>query len=314
MSMTSDFFDAPLDFAKEHAVCPPSYIEGYKGKDATTLDTKGYKGIGPDPERPVGSIRYARGHEFAKDRLHRVVRRYAAHGGGKMEDRNDEGAGVVRMKSAYAAFGEAKSIYFLPWDESGAIIKLHLPTKGRHNPDPDVFFTAAINGCSVFVQGDPDNPTVYHAGGNTGRSDHNDAARFWRHALVNHMKSSDTAQARGKIQAEVNKTDYVRTPGTQSNSSTPTADKYEQELRQRLNKKGSFTVTMVSPWGCVFGLRTGNNWEFYLQENGTVVCNYVTKAGVRTVSYARPMKLNKIFPGGTSGISSMSLPVPVTIS
>jgi hypothetical protein len=313
MSMTSDFFDGPLDFAKEHAVCPPSYIEGYKGKDATTLDTKGYKGIGPNPERPVGSIRYARVMSSKKIGYIELFDDMRP-GGGKMEDRNDEGAGVVRMKSAYSTFGEAKPIYFLPWDESGAIIKLHLPTKGRHVPDPDVFFTAAINGCSVFVQGDPTSPTVYHAGGNTGRSDHNDAARFWRHALVNHIKNSDTAQARGKLQAEVNKTDYVRTPGTQSNSSTPTADKYEQELKDRLNKKGSFTVTMVSPWGCVFGVRTGNNWEFYLQENGTVVCNYVTKAGVRTVSYARPMKLNKIFPGGTSNISAMSLPVPVTIS
>jgi len=313
MSMTTDFFAAPLDFAKEHAVCPPSNIAGYKGKDATTLDTTGYKGIGPDPENPIGSIRYARvmsSQKIGYIELFDDMR----PGGAKAEDRNDEGAGVVRMKSAYSTFGEAKPIYFLPWDESGAIIKLHLPTKGKHKPDPDVFFTAAINGCSVFVQGDPDNPTVYHAGGNTGRSDHNDAARFWRHALVNHMKDSDTAQARGKIQAEVNKTDYVRTPGTQSNSSTPTADKYEQELKDRLNKKGSFTVTMVSPWGCVFGVRTGTNWEFYLQENGTVVCNYVTKAGVRTVSYARPMKLNKIFPGGTSSISSMSLPVPITIS
>jgi hypothetical protein len=313
MSMTTDFFAAPLAFAKEHAICPPSYIEGYKGKDAATLDTKGYKGIGPNPENPVGSIRYARVMSSKKIGYVELFDDMRP-GGAKMEDRNDEGAGVVRMKYAYSTFGEASPIYFLPWDESGAIIKLHLPTKGKHAPDPDVFFTAAINGCSVFVQGDPDNPTVYHAGGNTGRSDHNDAARFWRHALVNHLKNSETAQARGKIQAEINKTDYVRTPGTQSNSSTPTADKYEQELKDRLDKKGSFTVTMVSPWGCVFGLRTGTNWEFYLQENGTVVCNYVTKAGVRTVSYARPMKLNKIFPGGTSSISSMSLPVPVTIS
>ena len=31
-------------------------------------------------------------------------------------------------------------------------------------PNPDIFFTAAINGCSVFVNGNAADPTVYHGG------------------------------------------------------------------------------------------------------------------------------------------------------
>lgn len=221
-------------------------------------------------------------------------------GGAAAKDRNDEGAGVVRMKAQFTDFGEAQPIYFLPWDESGAIVKLRLPAKGEHDPDPDVCFTAAINGCS--------------AGGNTGRSDHNDAADFGRRALMNHMKSSESAQARSRLEGEVNKTQYIKTPGTAGNGTTPTAEAYERELQTRLNNKGSFQVTMVNPWGCVFGVRTGDNWPFYLKENGTVVCNYVTKQTVRTVSYAKPMRLTKIFPGGTSGVASMRHTVPIKIT
>ncbi|MGH7460483.1 MAG: hypothetical protein ACREMA_05590 [Longimicrobiales bacterium] len=300
-------------FAKARSICPPNNIDGYKGKQAETLDTTNYKGIGPNPESPVKSIRYARVMQSMRVgylELFDDVR----PGGARAEDRNDEGAGVIRMKAKFADFGEAEPAYFLPWDESGAIIRLRIPAKGANNPDPDVFFTAAINGCSVFIQGDPDSPTIYHAGGNTGRSDHNDAARFWRQALANHLKDSDTAQARGKIEGEVNKTHYVKTPGTARNATTPTAEGYEKELKSLLDKKGSFQVTMVNPWGSVFGVRTGNNWEFYLQENGTVVCNYVSKKTVRTVSYARPMRLSKIYPGGTSCIATMSQLVPVTIT
>lgn len=313
MTLTTDFFANPLEFAKQRSICPPNNISGYKGKQSEVLDTSGYRGIGPDPENPVGSVKYARvmsskkvGYvEFFDD---------VRPGGAAIADRNDEGAGVVRMNAQFADFGEALPIYFLPWDESGAIVKLRLPAKGAHDPDPDIFFTAAINGCSVFVQGQPDTPTVYHAGGNTGRSNHNDAANFWRRALMNHMRNSGTAHARGKLEGEVNKTHYIKTPGTEGNSTTPIAEAYERELKARLNKKGSFEVTMVNPWGCVFGIRKGTNWAFYLQENGTVVCNYVTKKAVRTVSYAKPMRLSKIFPGGTSGVASMRHMVPVKIT
>src|SRR5205823_1211115 len=123
----------------------------------------------------------------------------------------------------------------------------------------------------------------------------------------------DSAKGRGKIGGEVDKTQYVKTPGTQGNSTTPLADRYEKELKAQLDKKGSFKVVMVNPWACVFGVRTGTAWAFYLQQNGTVTCNYVSKAGVRTVSYAKPMRVTKIFPGGSSHLATMSHLVPVKV-
>lgn len=309
MTLTTDFMDDPVAFANDHAICPPSNISGYKGKLAKELDTSGYSAIGPSSGNAVGSIKYSRvmrnkkvGYIEMYDDMRSAI-----------EDRNMEGVGATRMRADFEDFGEAQPMYFLPWDEGGAIVKLRIPAEGELGVDPNIFFTAAINGCSVFVQGDPASPTVYHAGGNTGRSTHNDAARFWRHALGKHIASSRTAKARGIIKGEVNKTHYIKTPGTIGNSTTPTAEHYEKELQDRLNQRGSFTVTMVNPWGCVFGVREAGTWKFYLQENATVVCHHVTPTGVRQISYARPMKLNQIFPGSPSMVSSMSHDVPVRV-
>jgi len=306
MSTTSDFFEDPIMFSKLNSICPPDTIEGYRGLVAKQLDTSGF--VTGGAATPTASLKYSRVMRSKKIGYIELFKDVRAGGG------NNEGVNVTRMRSQYAQFGEAEPVYFLPWDQSGAIVKLRIPAKGGHAPDPDFFFTAAINGCSVFVQGDPTSPTVYHGGGATNVSDKNEAARFWRHALINHIKTSGTAQARGRISGEVNKTHYVTTPGTVNNTSTVTAEKYEKLLKDQLNKKGSFEVQEVSPWGCVFGVRTGNDWAFYLQENATVICNYVTKGGVSTRSYARPMKVSKIFPGGTSGISTMNHIVPISIT
>lgn len=60
--------------------------------------------------------------------------------------------------------------YFLPWADDFAI-RLTIPPigqrTGKSRSDPGIFFTAAISGCSVIFQGTPDNPTIYHCGGNS---------------------------------------------------------------------------------------------------------------------------------------------------
>lgn len=319
MSMTSDFMARPLEFAKTHAIAPPHGVEmeiqipnvsgegtstiktDYKGDEAkklsvgdhaTTLDTVGYS-------------RVMRSKKVAYIEMFTDMR----DGGAS----NREGKQVVRMRSQFSAFGEAEPVYFLPWDDRGYIVKLRIPKLTRDNPGPSIFFTAAINGCSVFVQGDPDSPTVYHAGGSTGIKDPSEAARMWRQVLAKHIRDSATASARGSLGGEVNKTHYITSTATASGKSTTTAEQYERELHRLLDKKGSFRVEYVSPWGCVFGVRTGNDWAFYLQENATVTCNYVKKKEVRTVMYARPIQLSKVYPGGSSRIGSMTHQVPVKI-
>jgi hypothetical protein len=322
VSLTSDFFDQPLVFAQNHSIAPSHGVEmqtqfsdlqnpgkfltgavDYKGDLATKLGTMGH-GTSLDE---IGYSRVMRGKKVAHIELYDDSRDGALGG-------NNEGVGVVRTRARFMAFGEARPAFFLPWDDRGFIIKLRIPKKRTGSTDPDMFFTATINGCSVFVQGEPDSPTVYHAGGPTGIKDPNEAARLWRHALINHIKSSRTAQARGVIRAEINKTHYINTPGTKDNKSTPVVDEYELELKRLLEKKGSFRISAVRPWGCVFGVRKNDQWEFYLQENATVSCAYVNKKDVRSVEYAKPVRLSKVYPGGTSAIASMSHLVPVTVS
>ena len=64
--------------------------------------------------------------------------------------------------------------WWLPWNNSGALVKLTIepsttPTLNfgpgiANQANPNMFFTAAINGCSVFAYGSLDGPSVYHAG------------------------------------------------------------------------------------------------------------------------------------------------------
>ena len=305
---TKDFFASPLKFMKKYAIAPPNNVEADKGKDVTTLDTTCFTPNVAATAQPA-SIRYA-----CMSSAHKVayIKFYKDKKMGGRSGAEQEGIDAMRFDATYDDTSDWTPIYYLPWDESGAIVRLTIPNMGARDPDPDIFFTAAINGCSVFIQGSADNPTVYHAGGNTGQSDHNEAAKFWKEALRKYVAATPVATARGTIVTEVNKTEYVKTPGTIGNATTPRAQQYENTLKAKLDKTGKFTVTMVNPWGCVMGIRTGNNWAFYLQENATVITSVVTKTGATTQYFARPMHIRQVYPGG-GAVASMKMKVPVQI-
>lgn len=303
MTMTKVFFGDPMSVAKHFAICPPSDLGGYTGQHIHDINTSAIPMFGAGPGRD--SVKFER---IAASRKVIYMELFKDSGGVG----NNEGRDVLRFNAQEDPFGDARPIYFLPWDSGGAVVQLTIPRKGVRDEDPDIFFTAAINGCSVFVQGTPQQPTIYHGGGDTGRSDHQDAARFWRQAVKSHIDGMHNVMD-GQVHSEVNKTHYIKTPGTVANSSTPRAEAYEKLLKDELEKRGKFQVQMVNPWGCVFGIRTGEDWEFYLQENATVICQYISRRSVETRYYARPMQLNKIFPGAPSRVSSMAHTVPVKI-
>lgn len=309
-SENEKFAKDPLAYMRKRSICPPDNITGdvNRGETATTLDTSGFVPTHTTFNTQPASIRYAR---VMRDMKVAYIKMYKD----KRKDpniRNDEGVHTIRFHSSFNAQSGYMPVYFLPWDVSGAIVRLTIPARGTLNPDPDIFFTAAINGCSVFIQGAPTSPTVYHAGGDTGQSDHNQAARFWRDALNRHIQATASARARGHVVAEVNKTDYIKTPGTAGNMTTPRAAQLEALLKQNLDK-GSFSVYMVNPWGCVMGIRTGNSWSFYLQENGTVICNIVSKTGVVAHKFSRPMAIRQIYPGTGVCVADLSGQMPVKV-
>ncbi len=192
--------------------------------------------------------------------------------------------------------------YFLPW-KSKRIIKLAIPAGG-----PDFFYTAAINGCSVFVTGTTQAPTVYHAGVDGELPDEykdnsvadlfnpaqaGNAPLFWRRLLKRTANITD-----GDILGEVNKNHYVKkivAPLAKSSlydwiDSTAHARVYEATLQGQ----PGITPKYASPWGSVFGLRDVNgDWSFYLQENMTIVYEDVNGVPWGT---CRPIFVSRFFP------------------
>lgn len=198
-------------------------------------------------------------------------------------------------------------LYFLPW-RSHYVTKMTIPAGG-----PDVFFTAAINGCSVFVTGTARAPTVYHAGIGAPLATSykhgaatllqaaaaGDSALFWRRLLV-HLEGIKEADILG----EVNRNHYVLDTVSNTKSiihpssvTTPHAAAFEANLATTMP---GANVVRIAPWGCVFGLRTGTDWTFYLQENVSMT---YTRAAGGVFDTCRPIFLSKVFPVTTRAVN-----------
>lgn len=196
-------------------------------------------------------------------------------------------------------------MYFLPWG-SKRIVKMQIPA----NTGPNVFFTAAISGCSVFVYGNPNNPILYHAGigvdlnkgnykdkSNTIRYNAakiGNAPVFWRLLL----EKLDGVNKSKPNYAEVNKKNYVF-DGIKSfrdkGKTTARANRYHQRLQEL--HQNDLDIRIVIPWGCFFGLREANgNWKFYLQENATII--YTHKATSKKYVTTKVIALTQRFPSG----------------
>jgi hypothetical protein len=255
---------------------------------------------------------------------------------GHAEKKSRTASLMTRMEGADCIFLEFKNtvtpgwvpMYYLPWCP-GKILSLKIPpldpTLG--GAEPNVFFTAAINGCSIFFQGNPKHPTIYHAGGNpvtTGR----DTTLVWRQ-LVNFLKDS----TQGAIGAEINKTHHVTEWHMDPTKPKGTQKSLDYSSYLTTNYKSpTVTVSSVSPWGCVFGYRDNNDdWNFFLQENATVTVETVTGTNstvqkrtfgkdkvittnvIATQTYGRPMSIRKIWPNG-GGSVKIQAPLPLVLN
>jgi len=321
-----------LSLLKNYALHPADNIEGYRGDKIGEARTglaqvsypsgklgaiqKKLSGIIPSFRPPMKFLKSVDNKSVAagkKVAVVNLVKRDPSKPG-------NEGGETVDVFGTFDIKGDPSKVpvYFLPWDESGAIVHMTIPRQGTigsdsHVLDPDVFFTAAINGCSIFIQGSPENPTVYHAGGDTGRGD--DMARgaaYWREVLTNFADLS-----KGKFQTEINKTDYIKTPGVKGSDgklTTAAANEYEKWLKDQY--KTTLDVKFVSPWGCVVGYRNAGRWTFYLQENATVAFMRLKKTGgadpASLTIISKPMILREIFPG-SGATANMNKPMPIQV-
>ncbi len=224
------------------------------------------------------------------------------------EEASNEGADTLTVQ-AYAAQNQPDFVpaFFLPWDTRGGAVEMTIPVKpGTATPDtyPPLFLTAAINGCSVFVTGNANNPKIHHCGIGAGTDD---AVTKWKN-LVKDITGLNDGQLH-----EVNKTHYVKdtTLDKKGYASTSHAVAFETALVTHY-QDSDIQIEETFPWGCVFGLCDGGgNWAFYLQENLTITYTKTPAAQVvkwyqrkpkpkpaekRQVS--RPIKVRKFFPTG----------------
>jgi hypothetical protein len=129
------------------------------------------------------------------------------------------------------------------------------------------------------------------------------------------------------VAGQIHKTDYmVPSKGGGGEAVASIEQDFLQQLQQQEQFKRGFTLKSVVSWGSCFGFRQGRDWQFYLQENGTIYYDtykwdtvmrekevekktffgtktltqsYVTTAKVVTPGkpISRPIQLTKVFPG-----------------
>lgn len=323
--------EQPIDLIKGFALHPADDIGGYRGESAGTTKTnlrvtpltKGQKfinafsglfpGLKQTPKSSyTGSIAHREVAPSKKVACVNLTKRSFDKGG-------NEGAYTVDVTGTYDIKPGWVPTYFLPWDAGGAIVEVTIPREGEiskdsHILDPPRFFTAAINGCSIFIQGDPDRPTIHHAGGDTGRGkDYLAGAAFWRE-IITRFADLD----KGSFKTEISKIDYITDPSVRMESGAATTQ-HAKDYRAWLNDKykNVLNVQLVAPWGCVMGFRDNGAWSFYLQENVSVAYIKLSKSGQSDPAnlqiVSRPLVVRKIYPN-ESGIANMTPALPITVS
>jgi hypothetical protein len=230
-------------------------------------------------------------------------------------------------------------IWFLPW-RSGHMVKIKIEEVDLDTamipsgvtgidplPNPSLFFTAAINGCSVFVTGSAKHPSLYH-GGMSGASVEEEGQKAFGETVFNSVGGTAEAVWREVLEGvwhgrdgkliqkpaiwhndaklkkdkgfigEVNKSDYVT-----ERSGSDFVKYYSPMMKKEFkttqiaadfqkhleqNQKDSITEVDVNAWGCVFGLRdSGGAWAFYLQKNASVIYQRWVKKKFGLISYGR---------------------------
>ncbi|HET7232071.1 MAG TPA: hypothetical protein VFJ16_18840 [Longimicrobium sp.] len=272
------FLADPKAFARKWALYP---IQDPNG--ACTINVAHLKRLALDNRRGVQQVQGSNKVRYCE------IRRPAGLGvpgdfAGTYDD--DLDLYVMQITDA-AASATSFPIYYLPWaPDATARIKLkpspHHPTLDGQGAivDPDVFVTPAVQGCSIFIDGTPEEPVIYHINATTtggavfnapsdALASRSAQAKITdmrqRHHAAQRLHPKETrAHNRVRYQAEVHMTDYM------GGFMTPTA-------RDALNRQhdtrsiwnlwgflgGGNTETLQA--GSIFGIRRHGKWSFYRQ-------------------------------------------------
>jgi len=245
MSYSSEFQQNPITFLRKYALSPP---DGSAGEVIKTWSITNDGNILTGTNGPLNSSLKLRKAGIAK-----YFCDFTRHG-------LLPGCLTVSLSPTRTS-REQFCEHWLPWD-SLAITKHRIPpipggiVGGSEDEDefPRFFMTAGINGCSVFIDGPPESPTIYHAGitGKLARS----SDEFWREQLSTALEG--TSREGHMPKGQVHSGEYM---GTDS----PAINRYIDWATA--GGTAPFRMEVTSCFGSVVGVRFGRYWSFYLQQN-----------------------------------------------
>lgn len=225
----------------------------------------------------------------------------------------NRGGSTLVSDHASVAAADRVPCYFLPWNGAGAVVQLTIPTlsaTATADTHPPVFLTAALSGCSVFVTGTPQNPTIFHCG-KDGETGGDNATEFWTGAMRQILGDAAVGGARS-----AHNRDYMVPNRGASGSGARIRDAATTAISAHY--RNEYTVEESRAWGAVFGLRTDTDWAFYLQENVTITYRKLLpptgffrkfksqKPDPQARNVSLPIMVRRIFPDGGGAAQMMT--------
>ncbi len=274
---------------ERYSVAPVSVAEGYRSRNVSPINYPGMKISGPEIEKT--QIRHTL---LDGDQSIAYVSPELQYNGGR--------GWSVSMLASLKPKPDYVPAYFLPWDEQGAAVEINIPKKSATLPEdqhPKLFFTAALSGCSVYVKGTQDRPTIVHCGIGgvfTIPADFPQSSDFWD-LVLDLSETYGYSNAYVGKQAAVHNRDYMRPKKGPAGPADAHATSFKAKLD---NKYRDLRFEYVEPWGSVFGIRNGTLWTFYLQENATVV---IGKPDGSKFTTSRPIVVRQIFPAAAGVVT-----------
>ncbi|HEX7153192.1 MAG TPA: BLF1 family deaminating toxin [Thermoanaerobaculia bacterium] len=262
MTLLHEFRTDPVEFAKKYPLTMPGPGRNIEFKEKQFRngedDVTGYQVAGSD-----------RIFWFDIDRV-----------------RGDQTLVEIQLQSAEDR--ELETAYWLPWAENQIIRTALRPSQkasgALRGVDPDYFFTAPLTGCSVFVEGTRDQPTVYHANAKSHAGTFATSLTKRQFVELQQAKVAEMERRYGAFSTQQEKPSrgHVR-PGPSGRESTMLdymsrahSSNFGNELEEVVSKatNGRFTkieiagqkIVVTNAEGTVFGVRRRGEWTFYFQK------------------------------------------------
>lgn len=160
-------------------------------------------------------------------------------------------------------------VYWLPWTNNQVYrITLKPSSKDDRGVKPNIFFTAALSGCLVHVDGDPWAPTVYHVNAVTTpvppRPSHRDPLEWSASKKAEDMLARATAAHTAFPKGQPHYKMRSLAMHTYMPVNTTTGADEHQRLRATQDLQADEKSLTPVNLGVVFGVRSGL-WSFYYQ-------------------------------------------------